>query len=69
MPHSWRSLNTRTHWRTKVHAGFQDIDHTLKPLVFDLVYRISYVSSAYVLKSDMDRYIFAVSTIIGGENV
>jgi len=27
----------------------------LKPLVFDFVYRISCVSSAYVLKSDMDR--------------
>ena len=27
---------------------------TLKPLVFDLVYRLSQASSAYILKSDMD---------------
>ena len=27
---------------------------TLKPLFFDLVYRLSGVSSAYVLKSDME---------------
>jgi len=49
-------IDYRIHWRTKVHVSFQDIDRVhVKATCFDLVYRISCVSSAYVLRSDMDR--------------
>ena len=47
----------RIYWRTTVHVAFQDIGraHVKATFFFDLVYRLSWVSSAYVLKPDMDR--------------